>query len=220
MRALLYLLGRVDEEPLALILAARTLAAGGSPPVEALAAHPGALVRELTILDEGAVAALVVRRLPDADSQLVRRCAQLAAGNPLYLRELLYAVTSQGETVNELALIAATELAARSIGRSVMARLRRMSPGAQELAKAVAILDHDVPLGQAAALARLDEAEAIGAAEELIRGDVLASSPTLTFTHPLLRSAVYAQLAPWERAEQHGAAAALVQQSGASTEKI
>ena len=69
-------------------------------------------------------------------------------------------------------LRAAAERAARSLSRSVVRRLGELPADAQALARALAVLDGDVPLHLAGALAELEPAAALAAADELARADM------------------------------------------------
>ena len=75
LRFLAYLAGRVRELPLALLVAARPGAGG-------LVDHLEGTVCEPAPLSDAAVAELIRARVPGADDELCRRCAELTAGQP------------------------------------------------------------------------------------------------------------------------------------------
>jgi hypothetical protein len=92
----------------------------------------------------------------------------------------------------------------------MLLQLGRMSPAAPAAARAVAVLGTAATAGRAARLADLDgdaAAEAIGAlmAERFIEGE-----RALRFVHPLVRSAVYQDLAPPVRQRWHKRAARML----------
>ena len=163
---------------------------------------------------------LVRRRLPDAGDDFCGRCWELTTGNPLQVRELLVAIDRIEGPADDAALTAATEVAARSLGRSVLRRLGALSSPAQGLARAVAVYEDDVPVHLAAALAELAPADAVAAAEELEHADVLRAGDPLGFTHPLVRAAVYGHLPFGERARTHRSAARLLAAGGAHAEQV
>src|SRR5215208_4160920 len=213
LRFLVYLLGRLGDQPIAVLVAARA----GERDVgllEQLASDP-ARVQVLRPLGAAAVARLVRGRLAEADEGFCRRCFELTAGNPLQVRELLAAIEQQQRPADAVALVAAAELAARSLGRSVLRRLGMLSPDARALARAVAVLEDDAPVQLAGALAGLAPTGALAAADELARAEVLRAGDPLGFTHPLVRAAVYGELAFGERAQAHRRAARLLGEVGA-----
>ena len=87
-------------------------------------------------------------------------------------------------------------------------------PDATRLARAVAILER-AELDQAARLAGLALPDAARAADLLVRAGVLDEAP-LGFAHPLLRGAVYRDIAAVDRSEAHGRAAMLLAEAHAS----
>jgi DNA-binding CsgD family transcriptional regulator len=213
LRFLVYLVGRLAEQPVAVLVATRPVSGGV---LEQLTLDPAADVRVLAPLGCAAVAELVCRRIGDADDAFCRRVSELTAGNPLQVRELLAAVDS----ADAAGLEAAAELAARSLGRSVLRRLAALSCDAQRLAGAVAIFEDDAPLRLAGALIDIGPREALAATDELEHADVLRAGDPLGFTHPLLRAAIYGQLPFGERARMHRRAALLLREFGASDEQV
>jgi predicted ATPase len=130
LRFLVYLAGRVPEQPVAVLAGVRTGEAGEAGLVEHLAGDPAARIYPLASLGEAAVTELIRDRLPQAGDDLCRRCFHLTAGNPLQLRELLAAIEQQAQPADAAALQAAAELAARSLAHSVVRRLGALSPDA------------------------------------------------------------------------------------------
>jgi predicted ATPase len=92
LRFVLYLLGRIHDRPIALLVAARSGQPDEGGLVEQLSAHPVISILAPGPLGPAAVAELVRRRFPDADAAWCRRCFELTRGNPLQARELLAAV--------------------------------------------------------------------------------------------------------------------------------
>ena len=106
------------------------------------------------------------------------------------------------------------------VERAVLARLGRLDKAAVRLAWAVAVLGDGTGLRRAAALADLDVDAAAGAADALLAADLLAEGRPMRFVHPLVRSAVYGQLAPGARAQAHARAAQLLAGEGAEAEQV
>jgi DNA-binding CsgD family transcriptional regulator/tetratricopeptide (TPR) repeat protein len=147
-------------------------------------------------------------------------CRELTGGNPLLLRGLLAGLAAAGlkGTGDEVPRL--RRLAPGTVPRSVLLQLGRMPATALAAARAVAVLGTAATAERAGRLAGLDGdacAEAIGAlmAERLIEGE-----RALRFVHPLVRSAVYSDLAPPVRQRWHKHAARLLDEQGAPVEEV
>ncbi len=219
LRFLIYLVGRVSAASIGVLVAARQHEPHAGGLMEILAAD-GARVHRLHPLGSASVSDLVQRRVKGADEAFRRRCFELTAGNPLQLRELLVALERAEEPADEATLQAGAAAAARSLERSVVHRLDAMTAQARALAEAVAVFEVDVPLHLAAELAALEPADAVTAADELVREDLLRLEDTLGFVHPLLRAAVYGSLSQHARAASHGRAAKVLADAGAGNEQV
>ena len=99
-----------------------------------------------------------------------------------------------------------------------MLRLLRLGPDAAVLARAVAVLER-AELGQAARLAGLAPVDAARAADLLVRAGVLDGAP-LCFAHPLLRHAVYRDMAEADRVDAHERSARLLAETHANPARI
>lgn len=157
---------------------------------------------------------------PDAEDAFCAACRDETGGNPLLLRELVHAIAAERLAPTEANVPRLRELEAQVGSRAVSRRLSGLPPEATALAQAVAILGDDADPRQAATLAELDEQAASEAAGALARVDVLRAQPPLGFVHPLIRAAVYDELAPLERDSGHARAARLLAEGGAEPERI
>ena len=220
LRFLAYLVGRLEDQPLAVLLGAREEEPDELGLLEQIASDRAAGVWRLAPLSRGAVAALVRARVPGADETVTRRSFDLTGGNPLQVHELVGALARQEGAPDAEALAAAVETAARSLGRSVLRRLESLSPEAQRLARAVAVFGDDAPLALAGALADLEAGAVLSAADELAGAAVLRAGDPLGFTHPLVQSAVYGRMSLGDRARTHRLAARLLRESGAPSEQV
>jgi len=88
------------------------------------------------------------------------------------------------------------------------------------LGRAVAVLGEEVALDEAAAVAGLDPQAATRLAGQLARAGVFAGGEALAFAHPLLQSAVLADMAPVERAAGHARAAEVLHEGGRSDDLV
>jgi len=196
--------------------------------------EPGA---EIELLDEiGSVPLAHAIRLgalaPPSVSELVRAalgrepepsfaaaCHEATRGNPLLLRELLADLAqAECEPVSRNAERVLT-LAPGGVARSVLRRVRRLGPEAVSLASSAAVLGTRADAPTAARLAGLDPAPASDAADALARIDVLVPG-TLEFVHPIVRTAIYAELPSREAARLHGIAARLLAERGRDGDEV
>jgi DNA-binding CsgD family transcriptional regulator len=212
LRFLAYLLGRVEREPLAVIVAARTGEPGPGGLLTRLLGEADVRVLTPAPLSRDAVSALVRRRLAGADDALCARSFELTAGNPLFVRELVTAAEPDIER--------SAGRAANALTRVVLRRMAALSEDAQALARAVAVFEGGVQVEDARALAGLDAVAAGRAADALARADILRPDDPLEFVHPLLRAAVYGALGRHERAEIHARAARRLAARDASAEHV
>ena len=112
------------------------------------------------------------------------------------------------------------DLGPKTVGRATMLRLARLHPAAARLARAVAVLGAEADLPRAARLADVDSDAAWQGLDVLITGHVLEAGPPLAFVHPILRAAVYNELAPGERSRAHLRAADLLAAEGLADDAV
>jgi DNA-binding CsgD family transcriptional regulator len=198
----------------------------GEPGVDAallgaLESEPLATVVRPAPLSPDAVAQLLRERLEsDPAEEFVQTVHASCAGNPFLLNELVHAVLAEQIEPTASAAARVRELGPESLSRFVLQRLRRLGPGAEALARAVAILGEEPEVELAAALAGMEREAAAAAAAELARSDVLSPRRALSFAHPVLRAAVYADLSEAERERGHERAAELLGDSGAPAQRV
>jgi DNA-binding CsgD family transcriptional regulator len=209
LRALLFALRRLAAHPVLTIVAMPPddgrLPAG----LERLAQrHTGATldVGSMTPSDIRAlVTAVSGARVPGSTAH--RLCAH-TLGNPRHVLALLAEAPVDGWLGWEPMLPAP-----RMFSRATSRRLGACTHPTRRLVEAAAVLGEGAALGVAAALAGVDEP--LTALEEACSADLLHVTATaqigdLAFGHPLVRAAVYGQLAPTERMRLHHEAAWLV----------
>lgn len=182
-----------------------------TPAVLAVTNDPAVQPMELAPLSADSVAALVRRQLgEEVSSEFCTACWELAGGNPLYVRELLATAKAErlaGGAADAAALRAAAPAA---VGASVLTRLTQMGPEAVALARALAVLGSHHEVAVAAELADLDVIAAELLADALAAAQILAPARPLDFFHPLIREAVYADIALGARRLMHRRAAAIL----------
>ncbi|HEV7772344.1 MAG TPA: AAA family ATPase [Conexibacter sp.] len=216
-----FLLPRLEELPVLLVLACRPEEAGAERSLARIATD--SLARRLTpgaLSPQGAAALLVAELEDEPEEPFTATCHEVSGGNPFLLCEL--ARTLAAEQIRPTAGHAprVRELAPERVTRTVQVRLARLSSAARAVARAVVVLGDGVDCQLAAELMGLDEAPAARAADELRVAAILDPDTTLRFIHPLVRTALAAELPAGERAETHARAATLLRARGASAQQL
>jgi DNA-binding CsgD family transcriptional regulator len=223
LRFLSYLAQRIEGLPVMMVLAGRPpdTAAQAGPLWGQVASHPSAVPVDPRPLSEAAVAAVVRERLGAAAAdEFCRACHTATGGNPLFLRELLRALDAAGVVPSADAAGDVQAVGPAGVSRLVLHRLAALGPAATELARAVAVLGDDSELPLAAHVSGMGEDAARGAADELVRADIFVPAERLGFAHPIVRTALYEDLAPGERQARHAAAAEALARAGAPAERV
>ncbi len=198
----------------------------GEPHVDArllgeIAEDPAAVTIRPPVLGPIAVNQLVRQRLgTDGEPSFVEACHRATGGNPLLLHEVLKTMHSEGVRPDAAHSDAIRNVGPRAVSRSVLLRLARLQADAVTVAQAVAVLGDSAGLPVTAALSGLDEARVARATRVLAAAEILRPESPLGFVHPLVRDAVYLDLAPAERELQHERAARMLIELEAAPELI
>jgi len=221
LRYLAFLLTRLDELEVALVVATRPREAGTDAELlTALTIDPAAEVIPLPPLTRGAVAQLVESGLAGVpDPVFVDACLRATGGTPFLMRVLVEALNEGGIAPTGEAAPHVERIGARTVGRSIALRLRRLPEHAGRLARALAVLEQG-DLRQAAQLAGLDVAEAAEAAELLTNAGILEPGRPLTFSHAIVRGGIYSELSSAERGQAHRHAAELLAEQPGAFERV
>jgi tetratricopeptide (TPR) repeat protein len=178
---------------------------------------------QLTGLNEAAVAELVTVLVGGKPDDQLLRLADSAAGNPLYLAELVAALArSSSVTITSAGTAKLTsDSAPGSLSAAIADRLGFVPGPVREVLRAAALLgvDFAVPdlaivLGRAVAdlISTLDEARAVG---------VLAESGSgLGFRHALIRAALYDEMPMPVRAAWRREAGRALAEAGAPPDRV
>jgi len=223
LRLLLYLLQRLDEMAVA-ILAARRLGEPGAPDdlLGQIAAHVSTRRLRPEALSRSGAHEMVLAAMPLTDEAFSDACWRMTEGNVFLLDELIAAVQAERwePTADNAARIGT--LAPEAVLRAVAVRLMRLSDDAAGVARAVAVLGQDAALRHVAALTEREPDRVAAAVDALAASDILrpADPGTLAFAHPLLASAVYADVGTGERAALHRRAAQLLRAEGTAAEHV
>lgn len=218
LRFLHFLARRLDGTGIALVLAIRSGQAIETTLLADVCAVAGDTQVTLAPLTRHAVSDVLQHRLDSVTDEFVDACMAWTRGNPLYLTELTTTMLAEGLTPTSQGAAALADLAPGTIGRLVFVRIARAGDAAVALAQAVAILGDAPTVAAAARLAGLSVATAGTAAASLIGLDILDES--LAFTHPVVREAVYDDLAAPLRESRHFTAAEVLHDLSAPVEAV
>jgi len=180
---------------------------------------------QLSALSPSAAAELVTELAggrPDAE---LLRLAEGAAGNPLYLTELLAALERSGAITVSASGMA--ELAAGTVPDSLTAaiadRIGFVSGSTRELLRAAALLGVEFAVPDLTAVLGKTVAEVMPALAEARATGVLTDSgdgTALAFRHPLIREALYAELPAAVRGAWHRDAGHALAEAGAAPDRV
>lgn len=221
LRFLAYLARRLEGLRVAIVLAARAREPDAEGDLlDQIASEPVTRVLAPAPLSVSAVRELVHTSLGSPDERFVRACYDATGGNPFLTCELLGALSRDEVAPSAAAAGAVSELGPSTVRRSVVLRLARLPNSAGRLAQVVAVLGGRARLSDAATLAELDEQDAAIAADALAAVEILRGTLPLEFVHPIVRAAVYDELAPAARSLAHARAARMLVTRGADAEQV
>lgn len=222
LRFLAYLARRLDGLPITLIVSARTGEDGSDPQiVHELAGGPGAEPILPASLTQAAVETLLAdafQRRPDPE--FARTCRYVTGGNPYLVRELAVALIADRVEPAADAVERLQTVGPATIARTTLGRIGHLSTDAVRLARAIAILGGDATLPRAARLADTEQAEALVAFDALLAANVVSSTDRLEFVHPIVRTALYEEIAPGERSLAHRRVAEQLSAEGAEIDLV
>ena len=221
LRFLLYLSDRIEELPLVVMVAHRSTEPGTPGLIERLLSHPRADVMSLPCLSEVGVAQFIRLQLSeDADDAFCSSLHGVTGGNPFLVHALLAELRINGMKPTREAAGRLAQVTPASVLRAVTARLAGLPDACRALATSIAVLGDGTSLPHASTLAGLDSTLGAAAAQALITAEILAPEESLEFVHPLIRSAVAAELSPFRRGQAHLRAASILRDGGAPVEMI
>jgi len=221
LRWLAYLGRRLEGLPLLAAVAARP--PQHSPQAALLTevlTDPAAVLLRPRPLGTAAVAVLARDTFGgEPDPEFVTACQTATAGNPLFVRAMLEALTAEGLAATAAVAARVLRTGPETIGRTVSLRLARLPAEATALLRAATVLGDGSRLHQAGELAGLEMDAAARAATALVRADLLRAEDPIEFTHPVVRTAIYQQIGADERSRAHRRAGELLLQAGAPAEQ-
>jgi DNA-binding CsgD family transcriptional regulator/tetratricopeptide (TPR) repeat protein len=178
---------------------------------------------QLTGLTEAAVAELVAALAGGKPDDKLLRLADGAAGNPLYVTELVAALARSSSLA--ITDAGAAELtsgpAPSSLSAAIADRLGFVSGPVREVLRAAALLGVDFAVPDLATVLGHGVADLVPAVDEACAAGVLAESGNgLGFRHPLIRAALYDEIPAPVRAAWHRDAGRALAEAGAPTDRV
>ncbi|MGH3671413.1 MAG: helix-turn-helix transcriptional regulator [Pseudonocardiaceae bacterium] len=221
LRFVSYLARRVERLPVLVVLAARPAEPGVGVRLAAeLLDSVGAATIRPQPLSFLAVSAVVRAELGRAaDDQLCAACYEATGGNPFLLSALVEELRGLGG-LDGIRSERVARLGSARIAGAVLLRVGRLGAPAPALARAIAVLGERAELAYAAALAGVDAVAAGKMVDALANAAVLERGRPVRFVHPIVRMAIYEDLAASERAQLHARAARLLDGDGADIDAV
>jgi DNA-binding CsgD family transcriptional regulator len=178
---------------------------------------------QLTALTGAAVAELVAGLVGGVPDERLMRLADGAAGNPLYVTELVAALTRSSRVAVNRA--GGAELASGSAPSSLSAaiadRLGFVSGPVRGVLRAAALLGVDFAVPDLAVVLGKGVADLVPALDEACAAGVLAESGgDMAFRHPLIREALYQEMPAPLRAAWHRDAGRALAEAGVSADRV
>ena len=212
---LLHRLGRVAGQLPLFVIAVRRSGAGG-PDLDALARSwlgYGATAISLGPLPEATVNWLVADLAGGQPGPALRGLVSGAAGNPLYVQELVSGL-AQGRRLARSGQVIDIDASSDHLGLSptlgaaISRRLAYLSEGTRELLRVAALLGSAFTVADVAAVLGRPVTDLLGQIAEATDTGVLVTLPDrLAFRHPLLRTVLADWLSLSARQAMHGQAA-------------
>ncbi len=209
---LLHRLGRVAGQLPLLLVAVRRSGAGG-PDVDALARdwlEHGAARIVLGPLPDTVVSQLVAGLAGGRPGPALRGLVSGAAGNPLYIQELVGGL-AQGGRLRHVGRMVDVDSSSDhlgvspTLGAAMARRLGFLSAGTREFLQVAALLGFAFSVADVAAVLDRPVTDLLGQVSEAMDTGVLAALPDrLSFRHPLLRAALADALPASARQALHG----------------
>jgi tetratricopeptide (TPR) repeat protein len=178
---------------------------------------------QLAGLTKASAAQLVASLAGGRPGNQLLRLADDAAGNPLYITELVAAltrssmVTVTGTGVAELAAGSAP----RSLSAAIADRLGFVSGPVREALRAAALLGVDFTVTDLAIVLDHSVADLVGVLDEACAAGVLSETgKRLAFRHPLIRAALYEEMPTPVRIAWHREAGRALAEAGAPADRV
>jgi DNA-binding CsgD family transcriptional regulator len=222
LRFLMHLVPRLEGTPILVTAGMRP----GEPASDLallakLTTDPNATILRPAPLSEAGVNTVITNVMGTAPVEaFTDACHAASGGNPFLVRELLGALRADGFTPDEGGAARVLQVGPDTVSRSLVLRLSRLPRECGPLAHAVAVLGARADPAHAALLAEISPEAGGTAADALAAVEILEPTRPLTFAHPVVREAIYADIAPSLRAQLHARAARVLSGAGVSSAEL
>jgi DNA-binding CsgD family transcriptional regulator len=220
LRWLAYLAVRVEDLPVLVVATVRPPVAAAHSGSLATIAQVGTTLRPSSLSPQASASVVRAAIGPDSTADFCDACHVATGGNPFLLGSLARELAKRGVVPDDVAAVRVRGTRADTISRAIVTRLAAQPAAARELAAAVTVFGAPPSLAASAALAQLDEDAAVAAADALAAEHLIADTEPLEFVHPIVKTAVYAEIPPHQRMRWHARAAQLLDEAEAPTDEI
>jgi predicted ATPase/class 3 adenylate cyclase len=201
-----HLMTATGDAPLLVIGTYRVNELDRDHPLHSLVADRSAAERCVQLglggLDEASTAELIAAQLDSApDAELARSIYSDTEGNPFFVQELL------ADAADADALRSGRSAVPISVREVVGGRVARLTEGAQQVLRVAAVVGREFDVGTVAGAGGFTDSEVLDATEEAVDArlaiEIADRLDRFTFSHPLTREALYAELTGSRRARLH-----------------
>jgi DNA-binding CsgD family transcriptional regulator len=178
---------------------------------------------QLTGLSDSAVAELVAELAGGKPADKLLQLAEGAAGNPLYVTELVAALarSSSLEITDDGRAELTSGQAPNSLSAAIADRLGFVSGPVREVLRAAALLGVDFTVSDLAIVLRRSVADLLAAVDESRAAGVLVESgKALGFRHPMIRAALYDEMPEAVRSAWHRDAGQALAETAAPPDRV
>lgn len=213
---LVHLARRLAGLPVLLVVAAR--ANDSAPLVDRLVGEPGATLLEPAPLGlESAARLLREGARGDLTDAAVRAGHDVTGGNPFFLVEVGDALAATPSADAERTVRALVPSAVR---HALLLRLGALGDDARAVANALSVLGDGTEIATLAGVAGRPAAQVLRALEALGVAGLTARTQLTAFAHPIVRTAIHADLGAPARALLHARAARVLAAGGAAEDRV
>ncbi|HEY6887516.1 MAG TPA: AAA family ATPase, partial [Solirubrobacter sp.] len=220
-RFLLYLARRVDSLRVLLMLGIRT---GEEPADPGLIHHLRAQADRRVVVEPLTAAGSEALLRGTFDGTLpaaaIEACHRVSGGNPFLLGQVAGELVTSAPADERALLERINTLIPSEVRLSILLRLGRLGDRARNFAEALAVAGEGAPTPLVAAIADLDPLAVARTLDELTRAGLTQPGDVARFVHPVVRTAVYADITLGRREELHAAAARALADQRAPVEEI